>query len=236
MPTLNWIGKDAVVQHHRDVPYRLIHCNGRLSAGDPEAGNLIVEGDNLQALKALLPYYAGKVKCIYIDPPYNTGNTDVTRGGWRYNDNVDSPAMRKWLGQIVGDELQDLSRHDKWLCMMFPRLRLLCEFLAENGVIFISADDNEIYSLRLLANEIFGPRKWVGTIVWKNATDNNPTNIAVEHEYVICFARNKEALEPVWSTSTNWRRQNLYCSARRRGRCPRIPPDAGTDGVMAGPL
>ena len=124
MPTLDWIGKQAVVNHHREVPYRLIHCDGALSAGDPEAGNLLVQGDNLQALRALLPYYAGRVKCIYIDPPYNTGNE-----GWVYNDNVNSPEMRAWLGQVVGREAEDLSRHDKWLCMMYPRLRLLREFL-----------------------------------------------------------------------------------------------------------
>lgn len=110
MPTLDWIGKKAVVNHHREVPYRLIHCDGALSAGDPDAGNLLVQGDNLEALKALLPYYAGKVKCIYIDPPYNTGNE-----GWVYNDNVASPEIKAWLGKVVGKEAEDLSRHDKWL-------------------------------------------------------------------------------------------------------------------------
>jgi hypothetical protein len=85
MPTLDWIGKKAVVNHHRDVPYRLLHCDKSKSVGDPDAGNLLVQGDNLEALKALLPYYAGKVKCIYIDPPYNTGNES-----WVYNDNVNS--------------------------------------------------------------------------------------------------------------------------------------------------
>ena len=110
MPTLDWIGKKAVVNHHREVPYRLIHCDGALSAGDPYAGNLLVQGDNLEALKALLPYYAGKVKCIYIDPPYNTGNE-----GWVYNDNVASPEIKAWLGKVVGKESEDLSRHDKWL-------------------------------------------------------------------------------------------------------------------------
>jgi len=99
MPTLDWIGKKAVLNHHRQVPYRLLHCNGKLSAGDPDAGNLLVQGDNLLALKALLPYYAGKVKCIYIDPPYNTGNEK-----WVYNDAVNSPEMRDWLGKVVGAE------------------------------------------------------------------------------------------------------------------------------------
>lgn len=86
MPVLDWIGKEAVVNHHREVPYRLMHCDGELSAGDRDCGNLLVEGDNLEALKALLPYYRGQIKCIYIDPPYNTGNE-----GWVYNDNVNSP-------------------------------------------------------------------------------------------------------------------------------------------------
>jgi adenine-specific DNA-methyltransferase len=120
MPVLDWIGKKAVVNHHRVVPYRLIHCDKDKSAGDPDAGNLLVQGDNLEALKALLPYYAGKVKCIYIDQPYNTGNE-----GWVYNDNVNSPEIKAWLGSVVGKEAEDLSRHDKWLCMMYPRLRLL---------------------------------------------------------------------------------------------------------------
>ncbi len=141
MPTLDWIGKKAVVNHHRDVPYRLIHCDKDKSVGDPDAGNLLVQGDNLEALKALLPYYAGKVKCIYIDPPYNTGNE-----GWVYNDNVNSPEIKAWLGAAVGKEAEDLSRHDKWLCMMYPRLRLLKEFLSEDGSIFVSMDDSAAQS------------------------------------------------------------------------------------------
>ncbi len=162
MPTLDWIGKQAVVQHHREVPVRLLHCDGERSAGDADAGNLIVQGDNLKALKALLPFYAGKVKCIYIDPPYNTGNQQ-----WRYNDNVDSPEIRAWLNREVGKEAEDLSRHDKWLCMMYPRLRLLREFLSEDGSIFVSIDDNEVNSLRLLMDEIFGRSRFIATNVWQ---------------------------------------------------------------------
>lgn len=195
MPTLDWIGKAAVVNHHRQVPYRLIHCDSALSAGDPEAGNLLVQGDNLEALRALRPFYAGKVKCIYIDPPYNTGSEE-----WRYNDNVNSPEMRAWLGKVVGKETEDLSRHDKWLCMMYPRLRLLHEFLSEDGVIFISIDDNEVENLLLLMSEIFGKSNWLGTIVWKNVTDNNPTRVVVEHEYVVCYARKKAAVPKIWKS------------------------------------
>jgi adenine-specific DNA-methyltransferase len=139
VPTLNWIGKDAVVRHHKEVPFRLLEADKKLSHGDPASGNLIVEGDNLHALKALLPRYAGKVKCIYIDPPYNTGNE-----GWVYNDNVNAPEILRWLGQTVGKEAEDLSRHDKWLCMMHPRLVLLKQFLSEDGAIFVCLDDNEI--------------------------------------------------------------------------------------------
>lgn len=198
MPTLDWIGKKAVVNHHREVPYRLINCDKDKSVGDPEAGNLLVQGDNLEALKALLPYYAGKVKCIYIDPPYNTGNE-----GWVYNDNVNSPEMRAWLGAVVGKEAEDLSRHDKWLCMMYPRLRLLKEFLRDDGVVFISIDDNEFQNLIMLCDEVFSARNWVGTIIWKNSTDNNPTNISMEHEYIVCFAKDKTKVESEWKSDSS---------------------------------
>jgi len=117
MPTLNWIGKEAVVNHHLQVPFHLLKDVPELACGNPGEGNLIVQGDNLVALKALLPYYAGQVKCIYIDPPYNTGNE-----GWAYNDNVNSPVIREWLGKVVGKEGETLDRHDRWLCMMYLRI------------------------------------------------------------------------------------------------------------------
>ncbi len=184
MPTLDWIGKEAVVKHHKDVPYRLLEPVKTLSHGDVSSGNLIVQGDNLHALKALLPRYGRQVKCIYIDPPYNTGqdrrDDEGKRTGWIYSDNVNSPEIRAWLGKVVGEEAEDLSRHDKWLCMMYPRLALLKKFLRDDGVIFISIDDIEFASLRMMMDEIFGANNRVGTIVWKNATDNNPTQIAVE--------------------------------------------------------
>jgi adenine-specific DNA-methyltransferase len=163
MPTLNWIGKQAVVKHHKEVPFRLLEPLPELSLPSPagrgaggegdHGGNLIVQGDNLHALKALLPRYAGQVKCIYIDPPYNTGNE-----GWVYNDNVNSPEIRRWLGEVVGKEGETLDRHDRWLCMMYPRLVLLRQFLREDGAIFVSIDDNEVATLRLLMDEIFGAR------------------------------------------------------------------------------
>jgi len=180
MPSLDWIGKKAVVNHHKQVPFHLLCQNMELSAGDPDSKNLLVQGDNLVALKALLPYYAGQVKCIYIDPPYNTGNES-----WVYNDNVNSPEMREWLGKAVGKEAEDLSRHDKWLCMMYPRLTMLKEFLREDGAIFISIDDNEVAHLRVLMDEIFGNRNFVTQIEWqKRYTRSNNTNgftTVVEH-------------------------------------------------------
>ena len=205
MPTLNWIGKEAVVNHHHQVPFHLLKDVPDLARGEPGDGNLIVQGDNLVALKALLPYYAGQVKCIYIDPPYNTGvderDEEGKRSGWIYSDNVNSPEIREWLNKVVGAEAEDLSRHDKWLCMMYPRLALLRKFLQEDGVIFASIDEVEVSSLRLLFDEIFGATNRVGMIIWKNVTDNNPTNIAIEHEYVLCYARNKERLPREWKSA-----------------------------------
>lgn len=131
-----------------DVPYRVLNrvysydLNGRHSE-DNGSETKIIHGDNLEALKSLLLEYAGRIKCIYIDPPYNTGNEN-----WIYNDNVNDPKIKKWLGEVVGKEGEDLSRHDKWLCMMYPRLRLLHKLLAKDGAIFISIDDNELYSLK----------------------------------------------------------------------------------------
>lgn len=184
MPTLDWIGKKAVVNHHREVPYRLIHCDKDKSVGDPDAGNLLVQGDNLEALKALLPYYAGKVKCIYIDPPYNTGNE-----GWVYNDNVNSPEIKAWLGSVVGKEAEDLSRHDKWLCMMYPRLRLLKEFLSEDGSIWISIDDNESHTLKLLCDEVFGRTNFIANIVWQKRTSPEArVSLGDAHEDVLVYA------------------------------------------------
>ena len=198
MPTLNWIGKDAVVKHHKDVPYRLLEpvaelsC-GKVGAGDTAteaaaSGNLIVQGDNLHALKALLPRYAGQVKCIYIDPPYNTGNE-----GWAYNDNVNSPEIRKWLGEVVGKEGETLDRHDRWLCMMYPRLALLKEFLRQDGSIWVSMDDSEIQLLRMLMDEVFGRDRFVACNIWqKRYSRENREAIGDSHEYVLVYAMDPE--------------------------------------------
>lgn len=185
MPSLNWIGKEAVEHHHKEVPYRLVHCDGALSAGDPDAGNLLVQGDNLEALKALLPYYGGQVKCIYIDPPYNTGNEK-----WRYNDNNNSPEIRRWLGETVGKEADDLSRHDKWLCMMYPRLRLLRGFLREDGVLFASIDHNELANFQHLVAEIFSGYQQIAIPVVNNMKGRNDRDyIATCHEYLVLVAK-----------------------------------------------
>lgn len=193
MPTLDWIGKPAVINHHREVPYRMLQCDPELSVGDPDSGNLLVQGDNLLALKALLPYYAGKVKCIYIDPPYNTGNEN-----WVYNDNTNSPEIRRWLGHVVGGAAEDLSRHDKWLCMMYPRLALLYEFLAEDGAIFVSIDDNECASLRFLMDEVFGQRNFISTIVWQKiyTVKNSARHLSEMHDYVMVYAKNSTIWSP----------------------------------------
>lgn len=199
MPTLNWIGKEAVVKHHKEVPFRLLEPVPELCCGDSASGNLIVQGDNLHALKSLLPRYAGQVKCIYIDPPYNTGNE-----GWVYNDNVNSPEIRKWLGETVGKEGETLDRHDRWLCMMYPRLVLLKQFLREDGAIFVSIDDNEVGNLQALMREVLGAANEVATIVWEKGKKGDSKLVSVTHEYIVAFARNKALLK---ERSVRWRRR-----------------------------
>jgi adenine-specific DNA-methyltransferase len=196
MPTLHWIGKEKVINHHRDVPFKVLQHkygfdNGKQSDKPTNSGNLIIHGDNLEALKALLPQYEGKVDCICIDPPYNTGNE-----GWVYNDNVNHPKIKKWLGQLVGKESEDLSRHDKWLCMMYPRIKLLHQLLSKNGVIFISIDDNEVNNLKLLCDEIFGSNNFIANFIWKKAagSQNDAKYVAISHEYIISYSKSKENL------------------------------------------
>ena len=189
MPILNWLGKDKVINHHQQVPYRVLEP--QYTYGQADSGNMIIHGDNLDALKALLPRYEGKVKCIYIDPPYNTGNE-----GWVYNDNVNDPKIKKWLGEVVGKEGEDLSRHDKWLCMMYPRLRLLQRLLADDGAIFISIDDNEQAHLKLICDEIFGASNYVASIAWRRsyAPRSDSKGISREVESIVVYSKN-----PGWS-------------------------------------
>ena len=191
MPTLNWIGKEAVVNHDKEVPFRLLKKVKAHSVGE-NSQNLIIHGDNLEALKALMPYYQGKIKCIYIDPPYNTGNE-----GWVYNDKVNSPKIKKWLGKVVGAEAEDLCRHDKWLCMMYPRLKLLRDLLSEDGVIFVSINDSEVHNLRFLLDEIFSADNFIAQLVWENREgggSSDSRHFKIKHEYVLCYSTNKELL------------------------------------------
>ncbi|RYE35636.1 MAG: site-specific DNA-methyltransferase, partial [Sphingobacteriaceae bacterium] len=219
MPTLHWIGKDKVINHHLDVPYKVLEHQYRFGLYEPsEFGNVgltdlqeieaaeilsstnpknpnsdnlhpnnkIIHGDNLEALKSLLPEYEGKIKCIYIDPPYNTGNES-----WVYNDNVNDPKIKKWLGNVVGKEAEDLTRHDKWLCMMYPRLKLLHKLLADDGAIFISIDDNEQANLKLMMDEIFGGGNFLVNIIWqkKYTQSNDAKYFSNTHDFIITYAK-----------------------------------------------
>ena len=205
MPTLHWIGKDKVINHHREVPFKILEHKytwpqlPEMEYIDDDnelrpnrflkpvrSDNKIIHGDNLEALKALLPEYEGRIKCIYIDPPYNTGNE-----GWVYNDNVNHPKIKKWLGQVVGKESEDLSRHDKWLCMMYPRLKLLHKLLADDGAIFISLDENETHNIRLVLNEIFGESKFISqlTLLCNPKGRSQDKYFSTNHEYCTVYSK-----------------------------------------------
>lgn len=192
MPTLTWIGKEKVVNHHQEVPYRVLEhkygfrADNEADRTPTDSGNKIIHGDNLEALKSLLPQYEGRIKCIYIDPPYNTGNEK-----WVYNDNVNDPKIKKWLGEVVGKQGEDLSRHDKWLCMMYPRLKLLQKLLAEDGAIFISIDDNEQAHLKLLCDEIFGANNFIGQFSWVRKKKGSFLSKTIRKmlEYVLCYQK-----------------------------------------------
>ena len=190
VPTLNWLGKDAVLNHHLDVPYRTLEVKESFNCESGKSENKIIHGDNLEALKALLPEYEGRVKCIYIDPPYNTGNEN-----WVYNDNVNSPKIKKWLGQVVGKESEDLTRHDKWLCMMYPRLKLLQKLLSEDVAIFISIDDNEQANLKLICDEIFGAGNFVAECVVQRSTNGmgDKKGFSRNHDYIICYQKSEDS-------------------------------------------
>ena len=188
MAQLNFKGKQFIQNYHLSVKYHELvpkkdkSLTKKVSLND----NLIIHGDNLKVLKALLPTYGGKVKCVYIDPPYNTGNEK-----WAYNDNVNSPMMKDWLGKVVDKE--DLTRHDKWLCMMMPRLKLLRELLSEDGVIFISIDDNEQHRLRMLMDDIFGEENFVADFIWNHRkSSQNDIDVSLSHNYTLDLLLNKK--------------------------------------------
>ena len=204
MPFLDFKGKSVIYSHHLGVPFRTLKVDVKkslLPTGKEAPGgkkhkpnlddNLIIHGDNLHALKALLPRYSGKIKCIYIDPPYNTGNE-----GWKYNDKVNSPIIKEWLKQN-GIGTDDLERHDKWLCMMWPRLQLLKELLSDEGVIFISIDDNEQHRLRMIMDEIFGEDNFIANISWwsKYTVSNDASKISYQHENILFYAKIQDSFK-----------------------------------------
>lgn len=198
MPTLDFKGKSLVYSHHLTVPSRTLETDAKkslpLKGNKPSLDdNLIIHGDNLHALKALMPRYAGKIKCIYIDPPYNTGNE-----GWIYNDKVNSPMMQEWLKDKSPVDGEDLERHDKWLCMMWPRLHMLRELLAEDGVIFVSIDDNEQHHLRMMMDEIFGEENFIATVIWHkmDSPKNTALHFSEDHDYIALYARNAMQWRP----------------------------------------
>ncbi len=198
MPTLEFKGKQFVYSHHLSVPFRELKVAADKSLPAPGRNpslddNLIIHGDNLEALKALLPTHAGKIDCIFIDPPYNTGNE-----GWCYNDNVRSPLMKEWLKKSANPvDKEDLERHDKWLCMMWPRLNLLRDLLNERGAIVVTLDDNEIHRMRGLMDEIFGEENFIATCLWqKNYSPKNSAEFfSSDHDYVLIYAKSKSELE-----------------------------------------
>ena len=222
MPTLNWIGKDKVTNHHLEVPFRtLTHSYGFTpesgqSPTKTDSGNLIIHGDNLEALKALLPRYEGQVDFIYIDPPYNTGEEK-----WAYNDNVNDPQIRKWLGEIVGKQGEDLTRHDKWLCMMYPRMCLLQKLLSSTGTICISINFvHEHAHLRMLCDEIFGQNNFIGELTWESTTQpiNSGSarfNLQQKVEPILFYAQRQN---PTSTLRIRRGRQRIVLSAPRKVR------------------
>ena len=168
----------------------LVPDTARSLNADGADDNLIIHGDNLDALKALLPRYAGRIKCIYIDPPYNTGNE-----GWVYNDKVNSPLLKEWFKHQSPVDGEDLERHDKWLCMMWPRLHLLKELLSDDGVIFVSIDDNEQHNLRMLMDEIFGRSNFLANIIWEkiHSLKNDARYFSDSHDFILVYAKDKSS-------------------------------------------
>lgn len=190
MPEIVFKGKEYVYNHHLTVPYRPLVVHADKGVGAPDlAGNLVIHGDNLAALKSLLPRHAGKVDLIFIDPPYNTGNE-----GWCYSDNVNSPIMKEWLSTnpVDGD---DLLRHDKWLCMMWPRLTLLRELLSDRGSIWMTLDDNEVHRARMVMDELFGESNFLANMVWqkKYSPQNDAEYFSPSHDHMLVYARIRSA-------------------------------------------
>ena len=178
MPILDWLGRDEALKVANNTPYRLLEEVSELGYGDKNTENMIVQGDNLEALKALLPFYAGQVKCIYIDPPYNTGSRFTSDGKTlQYDDNLE---------------------HSTWLSMMQPRLELLKEFLREDGSIWISLDDTEQAYCKVLCDEIFGRQNFVCNVIWqkKHTRANDAKWFSDNHDFILSYAKNKNIWRP----------------------------------------
>ncbi len=172
MPILDWLNKDKAVRTTQQVPYRLLEQVDELSYGATEAENLLIQGDNLEALKSLIPLYAGQAKCIYIDPPYNTKSAFE-----HYDDNLE---------------------HSQWLSMMYPRLELLRELLAEDGSIWVSIDDNEAHYLKVMMDEVFGRRNFIDTVIWRKnySPKSSARHFSSDHDYTLVFSKNADAFVP----------------------------------------
>jgi len=214
VPTLSFKGKTVIETYHHTVPHHRLVLDAKLSVLEKGQkpgldGNLIIEGDNLIALKALLPTHAGKIKCVYIDPPYNTGNE-----GWIYNDNLTQPQFKEWIGKEVGKEGEDATRHDKWCCMMYPRLMLLKELMREDGSIWVSIDDNEVHRLRALMDEVFGEENYLATVVWQKVFAPKPAakKFSTSCEYIVVYAKRADKWDRMLLPRTaeqNLRYENL---------------------------
>lgn len=172
MPTLNWLTRDEDVRVAQHVPYRLLEEVSDLSAGEADTGNMLIQGDNLEALKALLPFYAGRVKCVYIDPPYNTRSAFE-----HYDDNLE---------------------HTRWLAMMWPRLELLRDLLADDGSIWVSIDDNEAHYLKVVMDEVFGRNNFIDTVIWRKnySPKSSARHFSSDHDYILVFSKNADAFQP----------------------------------------
>jgi adenine-specific DNA-methyltransferase len=215
---LTWPGKAECLRTIQAPSLGTLRPCPKESVNFDKTENLIIEGDNLEVLKLLQKSYLGKVKMIYIDPPYNTGNDFI------YPDNY-TESLQTYLeytqqadaeGRKFGTNTEADGRfHSKWLNMMYPRLYLARNLLREDGIVFVSINDVEIHNLRLILNDIFGEENWIGTLVWKGATDNNPTRIVVEHEYIVCYARNKDMVASVWKNRSENAKNTMLSEYKR---------------------
>ena len=222
MSELHFKGKEFVYNHHLSVPFRPLVMDAGKGIGEPSFdGNLIIQGDNLHALKALLPLYAGKVDCVFIDPPYNTGNE-----GWCFNDNVNAPMIKEWLDtNPIG--IEDGLRHDKWCAMMWPRLRLLHELLADEGSIWITLDDNEVHRARLILDEIFGEQSFICKVATQsNKRGQTYKQVAKTHEYILVYGKTEfsklREMETEGRNLPNEDKFGNYSSRELRNRNPKF--------------